>query len=197
MTSIVASICCSTVAGAAASSALVRVAAHVLTIVSIWSTRCCASVARLVSLSLSATSLERIACHESVRLASAFAEGEDSSASVVLTWRLRIQSAASLSQRSASSDSELSGACPERRNVVTCSARWAISGIGIGARALAADGADGAVTAGEAAGGAGAATAGPTMTTPTSTPAPKTTAAQTRRPRRMVPDVPTVLIFKT
>jgi hypothetical protein len=81
--------------------------------------------------------------------------------------------------------------------VVTCSARWAISGIGIGVRALAADDADGAVAGGGAAGGAGVATADPTMKRPTSTPAPTTTPAQARRPRRMVPDVSTVLIVNT
>jgi hypothetical protein len=81
---------------------------------------------------------------------------------------------------------------------VTCSARWAISGIGIGVTALAADGADCvAVAVGGAVGGAGAASADPTMKRPTSTPAPETRSAQTRRPRRMVPDVPTALIFNT
>ena len=77
-----------------------------------------------------------MACHESARLARAFAEGDDASVSVVLTWRLSIQSAAPVNSSSASRNGA-SGACAERSSVVACSARWAISGIGIGVIVLA------------------------------------------------------------
>jgi hypothetical protein len=78
-----------------------------------------------------------MACHESARLARAFAEGDDASVSVALTWRLSIQSAAPVNSSSASRNSEASGACAERSSVVARSARWAISGIGIGVIGLA------------------------------------------------------------
>ena len=191
MTAIVPSICSSTVGGAAASRALACVATHVARMVSICSTRCCASVARLVSLPLSATSLERMACHESARLARAFAEGDDASVSVVLTWRLSIQSAAPVSSSSASRNSEASGACAERSSVVACSARWAISGIGIGVIVLAGPCADwAAVAAGRAGGCADAARADPSRASAASACAVET-SARARTPRGLLTAITT------
>ena len=131
MTAIVLSICFNTDGGAAASAALACVANHVARMLSICSTRPCASVAWFVSLPLSLTSLARMACQESARLARALPEGDDASVSVVVTWRLAIQSAARINSSSASRNSA-AGACAERSAVVTCSARWAISGTGTG-----------------------------------------------------------------
>ena len=191
MTAIVASICSSTVDGAAASPALARVAAHAARMVSICWTRCCASVARLVSLSLSATSLERIACHASARLASALAECDDTSVSVVFTERLSIQSAAPVSSSSASRNSEPSGACAERSSVVACSARWAISGIGIGVIVLAGPCASwAAVAAGPPAGCADAARADPSRASAASARAVET-SARARTPRGPLTAIPT------
>ncbi len=126
--------------GAADCAAASRVADQVARIPLTCSTCRSSSVARVVSVSLHAASLERITRHRSVRFARAFADGSDPSVCVVPTTRRRIQSSAAASWLSISWTSASSGLCSAvRTRIATCSARWAISGTGIGAIGSATD----------------------------------------------------------
>jgi len=129
---IVASIRSITGAGAPDSHAFSRETDQVARIASSCSNSCPSCVARRVSVSFHAASLERIRRQESLRMARAFSDGDDASACVVPTRRRRIHSRAAGSWASMSSTPRPVGLCSMVRNdAATCSARCAISGTGI------------------------------------------------------------------
>ena len=102
MAASVASMRSITGAGALDSRAFAREANHVARITSSCSAPCASCVARLVSVSFQVASRERMTRQESVRVARAFAEGDDASACVVPTRRPRIHAAAAGSSASIS-----------------------------------------------------------------------------------------------
>jgi hypothetical protein len=84
-------------------------------------------------MSFQPASLPRITRHESVKVASPFAEGDEASACVVPTRRSWIHASAAGSWASISWTSEPVAICSMLRSAgATCSARCATSGTGIG-----------------------------------------------------------------